>query len=492
MTFPNRIGLVLAAFVMLAGTSSLAQLPIQDLHLFNTVPLPKTSTNRLDEALAIDGNTDTFSYLTPSYSIGQRFVGLDLGSSANINRLQVNKASANVDGYQGFADPMDLQLLYTTDSGPIRDRHYQPVTGLTNGYLGSELITGSVGFSVNNANATVVAESHEGIYSLSFNNVSATGLALGISRNAAGDAPFIHYPTFEFNPMDGTTPHAAAAIDIFREAIPIGGLSADRWDFGKNGYDQRDSIDGDLNTFSYLTMSFTDHPVAAALDLGSATAVNRIRVAKVTNQVTGSGIVEPMNVQILYTTDTGPLNERTYQPVSGLTNGFNGTELIKADAVDSTTAIVLGEIHQFSTDGWFSLMFSEVNATAIAYGIVKPDGSANPYINYPVWEFQLYDSAVVGIAGDYNNNGVVDAADYVLWRKGGPLQNEVNTPGTVDASDYDAWRARFGNTAGGSGSLDGGAVPEPSLSLLALLAIATTAVVGRGRRSSPGPADCNR
>ena len=26
-----------------------------------------------------------------------------------------------------------------------------------------------------------------------------------------------------------------------------------------------------------------------------------------------------------------------------------------------------------------------------------------------------------GVAGDYNGNGVVDGADYVLWRKGGPL-----------------------------------------------------------------------
>ena len=41
---------------------------------------------------------------------------------------------------------------------------------------------------------------------------------------------------------------------------------------------------------------------------------------------------------------------------------------------------------------------------------------------------------VVGVPGDYNNNGVVDAADYVLWRKGGPLQNEVDTPGTVNAA----------------------------------------------------------
>ena len=49
-------------------------------------------------------------------------------------------------------------------------------------------------------------------------------------------------------------------------------------------------------------------------------------------------------------------------------------------------------------------------------------------------------TTVNGVPGDYNGNGVVDMADYVLWRNGGPLQNEINTVGTVDASDYDAWR----------------------------------------------------
>jgi hypothetical protein len=49
---------------------------------------------------------------------------------------------------------------------------------------------------------------------------------------------------------------------------------------------------------------------------------------------------------------------------------------------------------------------------------------------------------------DYNGNGVVDAADYVLWRNGGPLQNDL-TPG-VQPDDYNVWRAHFGRTVGGA------------------------------------------
>ena len=75
-----------------------------------------------------------------------------------------------------------------------------------------------------------------------------------------------------------------------------------------------------------------------------------------------------------------------------------------------------------------------------------------------------------GVLGDYNANGTVDAADYVLWRNGGPLQNDP-TAG-VQAADYDFWRSRFGATTGASATVGTVplAIPEPSS--IGLLAIA--------------------
>src|SRR5215813_4339842 len=55
--------------------------------------------------------------------------------------------------------------------------------------------------------------------------------------------------------------------------------------------------------------------------------------------------------------------------------------------------------------------------------------------------------------GDFNNNGTVDAADYVVWRKNlnGPYalpnDNGLGTP--VSSAHYDLWRSSFGNTGAG-------------------------------------------
>ena len=80
---------------------------------------------------------------------------------------------------------------------------------------------------------------------------------------------------------------------------------------------------------------------------------------------------------------------------------------------------------------------------------------------------QLYTTGVlsVALAGDYIGNGVVDAADYVAWRKG------LGT--TFTLADYDVWRAHFGQTAGsGLSSTTSGAVPEPATLKLLVLAAA--------------------
>jgi hypothetical protein len=83
---------------------------------------------------------------------------------------------------------------------------------------------------------------------------------------------------------------------------------------------------------------------------------------------------------------------------------------------------------------------------------------------------QLYTTGILSVAspglpGDYNLNGIVDAADYAVWRKGLGI--------TYTQADYDVWRAHFGQTAGsGAGASANAAVPEPATLVLLMFAAA--------------------
>jgi hypothetical protein len=94
-------------------------------------------------------------------------------------------------------------------------------------------------------------------------------------------------------------------------------------------------------------------------------------------------------------------------------------------------------------------------------------------------------ASVPGLSGDYNDNGVVDAADFVVWRKSSgqsvTLPNDP-TPGTVTQADYDVWRANFGTIGSLGGPLgSGAAIPEPGTSLLMLAAGALVLTAARKR-----------
>jgi hypothetical protein len=84
------------------------------------------------------------------------------------------------------------------------------------------------------------------------------------------------------------------------------------------------------------------------------------------------------------------------------------------------------------------------------------------------------------LVGDFNKDSVVDAADYVVWRKASPTDTLPNddTPGVVDASDYDDWRANFGKSERATSAAFGaGPIPEPAGVLPLLVAILAGSMV---------------
>jgi hypothetical protein len=96
------------------------------------------------------------------------------------------------------------------------------------------------------------------------------------------------------------------------------------------------------------------------------------------------------------------------------------------------------------------------------------------------------DAVVNPLPGDYNFNGIVDVADYVVWRKAIGTNNfaaDGDGDGMVDNDDYVVWQANFGNTASlpASGAALG-SIPEPSTLALCQLVLLPL-VTGSRRRS---------
>ena len=103
---------------------------------------------------------------------------------------------------------------------------------------------------------------------------------------------------------------------------------------------------------------------------------------------------------------------------------------------------------------------------------------------------------------DYNRNGVVDAPDYVLWRKtlgqvGANLAADGNGNGEIDNGDYDVWRANFGKMAGSGTALPSAnplsaTVPEPATVCLVGVVVASLAALRlrRPHRAKSPPMYC--
>jgi hypothetical protein len=75
--------------------------------------------------------------------------------------------------------------------------------------------------------------------------------------------------------------------------------------------------------------------------------------------------------------------------------------------------------------------------------------------------------------GDFNSDGVVDAADYVVWRKG-----------LAGTGSYEVWRQYVGNIQAPGG---GASVPEPATAVLVVIAVTALLTTIRAGRTYDNP-----
>lgn len=99
-------------------------------------------------------------------------------------------------------------------------------------------------------------------------------------------------------------------------------------------------------------------------------------------------------------------------------------------------------------------------------------------------DFSIESVGAPGLAGDFNEDGVVDAIDYALWREnlnsGTALPNDDGLGAPIDGQHFDLWLANYGAGAPGQSGVVT-TTPEPSVLLLSVLGLGAALLSRRPR-----------
>jgi hypothetical protein len=172
-----------------------------------------------------------------------------------------------------------------------------------------------------------------------------------------------------------------------------------------------------------------------------------------------------------------PTNDWSVVPATGLVSGAAGTHRLRM-TLDAATKKWTGSIDIDYAGGAFV-----ADVSTPTYDMTNAYDDGGFVVNgWPTLPSKIYfggddgvifkDFSVVvggGPAGDadFNNDNIVDGADFLIWQRGvsGGTDNstgDANGSGSVDGADLDIWKAGFGGAALAAAT----AIPEPSTSAL--------------------------
>jgi hypothetical protein len=235
---------------------------------------------------------------------------------------------------------------------------------------------------------------------------------------------------------------------------------------------------------------------------GAIDNTGRIVVASDTVATFHDSVTQRQNVTIfeggtalfLADLDFRPTSQIAMAIAPGSTSGSLGSVQVAGQlTLDGNLSVTVGDDYTAAAGDRFELLTSTGGIAGAFDNITLPALPGN-------LEFELLygptsvmmEARVGGLPGDYNEDSVVDAADYIAWRSalGGStsLAND-DTPG-VGQDDYDRWKANFGRTGDVVGGIALGmhpAVPESSgatIVFVALLSFAFSVPGTRARREA--------
>jgi ELWxxDGT repeat protein len=132
-----------------------------------------------------------------------------------------------------------------------------------------------------------------------------------------------------------------------------------------------------------------------------------------------------------------------YFSTIGGTSGTPDFELWKSDGTEAGTELVDVISRNFDQS-----IIIQSGAKLFVVGSIR----VSTQITSELWVADLTETPP--LTGDYNGNGTVDTADYIVWRKtlGSNTDLRANgdntgpSAGVIDQADYAVWRANFGKT----------------------------------------------
>jgi hypothetical protein len=241
-------------------------------------------------------------------------------------------------------------------------------------------------------------------------------------------------------------------------------------------------INGDLNTGSVVSgWTVTNSPGVFTGNLQSSDFANHTPGGTTGLWMKPFGTVEPVGeVFVTQTIEAGP-GDYTLSGYSKWEVNFKFAEtatevLLQLEYLDENEAVIGTDFvdikdegqmadnmwRQFTLDGTAPAGTVDIRVSAGATGMDANEENTSNQSAF--WDDLVLELASVEPSGDHNGDGIVDAADYVAWRK---LPNLFGG----DPDGYDAFHENFGETSVGSGG--GGAVPEPAACTLMLIGLAT-------------------
>jgi hypothetical protein len=268
---------------------------------------------------------------------------------------------------------------------------------------------------------------------------------------------------------------------------------------GRSNWANDENFDGSFNEFRIYDTALSAGQIAANVAAGPGVVPVLEIISLEVNSVTGSvtiksNVATPVNIDYYtITSAAGALD-----PV-----GWNSLADQNIDAVGAGEGQSWDEADQsdeFSLAELFLLGASDVSSTSpLALGRAFDVSVFGPGVNGDL-QFQYARQGDGGlttgmvtyvtpppVVGDYNHNGTVDAADYVVWLNtfGSNIADaDGDGDGIVDQDDYTVWRSAFGNSAGAAATVQTSSVPEANSVLVLMTACIWNAAWYRARRRS--------